>query len=518
MFISFASPYRSEGTLIPMTSPAMAAAAWGVTGSTQKWKGRVLRALPGLLAIAGVALCTWGAFRLGQSAAFTACLYLVLIVVAALYGGFWQATVVSVVAASCLDYFFVPPIFSFDMSPENCAALVGFELTSLIISSLSSRARAVAKEAIAGRREMERLYETSRRILLLNRQGEPGGPITALIRETFGLQTVTLFDAVPAASFQCGQQSTDAEQCTREAYCRSVDSHDARTGSWYCVVRVGLQAVGGLGLTGAAMTSQAATALGSLTGIALERARAAEREARAEAARQTEESRTAVLDALAHEFKTPLTVVRTASSGLLTVGGLSELQEELLTVIDRQAATLDHLTQHLLKSARLDKAHFTPRQEAVLFSELLRDAIGRLESAADRQRLHWSVPDPEAAVLADKEQIRTALAQLLDNAFRYSEPDSPIDISLRPEPVRTVLTIRNKGPVLSQKDCERIFERFYRAPQTRDITAGTGLGLSIVKKIMSAHQGSAWAEPEAGYGTSFSISLPSPESGTSQDL
>jgi two-component system, OmpR family, sensor histidine kinase KdpD len=274
-------------------------------------------------------------------------------------------------------------------------------------------------------------------------------------------------------------------------------------------VRAGTRPVAGLGLTGAGMTSLAATALASLTGIALERARAAQRESRMEADRQTEQSRAAVLDALAHEFKTPLTVVRTASSGLLAVGGLTELQADLLTVIDRQASTLDHLTQHLLMTARLDSAHFTPRREAVHFSALIRDAIDRISQDSDRKRFQVAASQRESAILADREQIRSALAQLLDNALRYSDPGSPIHIVLKPEELRTVLTIRSKGPAIPVDDCERIFERFYRAPQTQHVSAGTGLGLSIVKKIVSAHQGSVWAEPEAGYGTSFSISLPS---------
>jgi len=108
-----------------------------------------------------------------------------------------------------------------------------------VISRLSLNLRTVATEAVAGRREMERLYETSRRILLLNRAGEPGGPIAALIRETFQLDTVTLFDAVPATAFQSGLASEDAEQRTCEAYTLGAGSLDQQTNSWYCVVRWG---------------------------------------------------------------------------------------------------------------------------------------------------------------------------------------------------------------------------------------------------------------------------------------
>jgi two-component system sensor histidine kinase KdpD len=515
MLLSFAGPYNSQAATRRLKAPrigpreTLRGVSAGVPAPVRAAIEWLRRLRPAFAALAVLCAITWLSFHFGQGFPFTGFLYLVLVVLTALYGGFWQATAISIVAAGCLDYFFVPPLFSFVSSAEDWVALGAFEFTALVISRLSLNARKVAMEAVAGRRDMERLYETSRRILLLNRLGEPGGPITTLIRDAFDLRTVTLFDAIPAATFQSGKRSTDAEQHTRDAYCLAASSFDQTTNSWYCAVRVGTRAVGGLGLSGTAMTSLAADALASLTGIALERARAAEREARAEADRQTEQARTAVLDALAHEFKTPLTVVRTASSGLLAVGGLSELQTDLLAAIDRQAGMLDQLTHNLLKTARLDREHFTPRQEAVRFSELIDDAIAALENATDRMRFQVAPRSQEASVLADREQILTALSQLLNNAIRYSEPNSRVDIFLAEEKGRTVLTIRSKGPVLTVDDCERIFERFYRAPQTQHISAGTGLGLSIVKKIVSAHRGSVWAEPNAGYGTSFSISLPS---------
>src|ERR1700693_4352 len=109
--------------------------------------------LPGGPALAGVAVSTWLAFRVGQGFAFTGFLHLVLVVLAAMYGGFWQATLTSVVAAACLNYFFVPPIYSFVNSPANWVALGAFEFTALIISRLSLRARMQALEAGAGRWE-----------------------------------------------------------------------------------------------------------------------------------------------------------------------------------------------------------------------------------------------------------------------------------------------------------------------------------------------------------------------------
>jgi signal transduction histidine kinase len=190
------------------------------------------------------------------------------------------------------------------------------------------------------------------------------------------------------------------------------------------------------------------------------------------------------------------------------VGGLSELQTELVTVIDEQARTLDHLASRLLGAAMLDNTDFTPKREPVLVSSLIHAAIERLDQVADRERFRVSVPNPESPILADRELILTSIAQLADNAIKYSEPGSPIEIASTANETAVVLTVRNKGLVIAQQDRERVFERFYRAPETQHLPAGTGLGLSIVKKIVASHRGSVWAEGEAGYGTTFSISLP----------
>jgi two-component system sensor histidine kinase KdpD len=474
---------------------------------------RGVAALPGGLALAGIGVSTWVSFRFGQSFAFTGFLHLVVVVLAAMYGGFWQATMVSVIAASCLNYFFVPPIYSFVNSPANWVALGAFEFTALVISRLSLRAHLQAMEATAGRREMERLYETSRRILLQDTSGEPGALITSLIREIFELDAVQLFDAQSGKTHRSGENLVGVEEQTRRTYFLGEDSFDPQMRSWYCVLRLGTRPVGGLALNGADMTKLAATALASLSGVALERARALQRESRAQAARQTEQLRTAVLDALAHEFKTPLTVARTASSGLLAVGGLSELQRELVTVVDQQASKLDHLASGLLTAARLDGAEFKPQREPVLLSGLVSAAIRSLADDTDWARFRVSVPDGEILVSADRELILTSLVQLVDNAIKYSEPGSPVDFNLTVDRTAVVLRVRSKGLVIMPVDRERIFERFYRAPETHHLPAGTGLGLSIVKKIVEAHGGHVWAEGEMNYGTSFSISLPAAVAG-----
>jgi two-component system sensor histidine kinase KdpD len=338
--------------------------------------------------------------------------------------------------------------------------------------------------------------------------GDPGSPVTSLIRETFELQSVVLFDGVSGTFYQCGDRAQEAEQRTRNAYLLDSDAFVAEEKSWFCVLRLGVRPVGALALCGTEIKPLTATALASLCAMALERARALEKQNHAEAARQAEQLRTAVLDALAHKFKTPLTVIRTASSGLPAAGELSGLQTELVSLIDQEAKNLNALASRLLGAPNLDSAEFAPQPEPLLLSRLMKAAIQELEQQADRDRFQVSGQAQEPPVFADRELILTALAQLVDNALKYSFPASPIEVRLRVKETAVILAVRSKGLVVASADRERIFERFYRAPGAQRCAAGTGLGLSIVKTIATDHQGHVWAEGEADYGTTFSFSLP----------
>jgi two-component system sensor histidine kinase KdpD len=460
------------------------------------------------LALAGIAASTWASFGIGQGFAFTGFLYFVFVVLAAMYGGFWQATVVSVVATACLDYFFIPPIFSFVNSAANWVALGAFEFTAVVICQLSHRAHCHTVELQRLYQEMERLYQTSRRLLLLDSSTEAGNFIVTSIRETFGLESVQLFDALPATVYTSGDSGAETSHKTRDAYLLASDFFDAATRTWYCVLNVGVRPVGGMALTGREMTKSTATAVASLSAMALERTRVLQKELRAQADRQTEQLRASVLDALAHEFKTPLAVTRIASSGLLALGGLSELQNGFVNVIDEQAKKLDDLASRLVRTAGLERTEFKPQQTAILFSAMARDAVAKIEKPADRERVRMCAPEGESPALADYDLILISITQLIDNAVKYSDPESTIDVTVTMGEARMVLTVRSKGLVVARQDRERIFERFYRAPETRHMPSGTGLGLSIVRKIVESHQGHVWAEGEAGYGTAISISLP----------
>lgn len=467
------------------------------------------RLLPCLLSLLGICLCTWIFFRLGQNLGAVGFLYLVFVVLSAVYGGFWQATLISVIAVACLDFFFDDPIFSFSVNRlSNWVELAAFEFTALVVSELSNRARLRELEAVAKRREAEQLYQTARRILLLNSRGDAGQLFVSLIRELYGLNAVVLFDALSTSLHESGHPPECARLMTRDAYLENADKFDQSQSTWFCVLRLGVQPVGGLALCGAGLSELAATALASLGAIVLERARSLERQYQAETARRAEQSRTAVLDALAHQFKTPLTIIRTANSSLPVAGELSGTQAELVRVVDQEARKLSDLASRLVGAPALESTEFQPEPEPLLLSRLVKAAVQELAQQEDRDRFQIDVPEREPVVFADRALILTALAQLIDNALKYSLAMSPIHVGFRLRQAAVVLTIRNQGLVVPGNDRERIFDRFYRAPGAQSFTGGTGLGLSIVKTIATDHHGSVWAEAEEGYGTVFALSLP----------
>jgi len=242
--------------------------------------------------------------------------------------------------------------------------------------------------------------------------------------------------------------------------------------------------------------------------MTLERARSIEKETRAEAARQTEQLRSAVIEALAHQIKTPLCVIQVASSSLLAVGELSETQTEMVSSIDGQSTKLNELVSRLLGAADMETAQIEPHLAPVRLSDLVKAAITSVEDQLQRERFHLSVEGEEVPALADGNLMVIAYTQLVDNALKYSVPRSPITVRVSMDPKGMRVSVHNRGGLIAPADHERIFERFYRTAEARQGPVGTGLGLSIAKRIVEAHDGRIWVESSAAEGTVFSIVLP----------
>jgi two-component system sensor histidine kinase KdpD len=458
---------------------------------------------------AAVLLVVYFGLRLHVNFSTTGFLHLLIVVLVATISGFWEATVTSLVALTCLNYFFVPPVYTFYVAdPQNWIALLTFESTALLVSRLSIQLEKQAHTAILERRGMEKLYELSRRTLLMNPQQLPGSQIVAQIRDVIQVDGLALFDGTRAHADATGDSSPELEVLARDTYLQNRNEDHADLMTWQRVLRLGTSSIGAIVLRGNNLNPLLADSVASLTAIALERARSFEKQSHAEAARQSEQLRTAVLDALAHAFKTPLTAIRTASSGLLEAGHLDPSQEGLVTLIDEEADKLNTLSTRLLQTAKLDASDTKLRREYVVIPQLIDEILTEHADQLDGHPTQVSITNQRCATYGDRELLGTAIMQFIDNAAKYSTPGSPIAIAVDDRDGEILISVHNEGSEVRPEDRERIFERFYRSPGSNHRAPGTGLGLSVTKQAAQAHRGRAWVNSEKGKGTTFFLSLP----------
>jgi two-component system sensor histidine kinase KdpD len=249
-------------------------------------------------------------------------------------------------------------------------------------------------------------------------------------------------------------------------------------------------------------------AIASISAVALERAYSFEKETRAEGARQSDQLRTAVLDALAHAFKTPLTAILAATSGLLDAGSMSPRETDLVTLIDEESVRLNDLATRLLQTARLDGSAIRVQNRGGTLAHLIGRVTDSFYEQVESGRIQVKLPPDAPPFSGDSALLATALRQFVDNAVKYSDPSSPITISARSSDREIILKVHNYGPVILPAERERIFDRFYRSPGTEHRAPGTGLGLSISKKVAQAHRGTTWVESDQAAGTTFFLALP----------
>jgi two-component system sensor histidine kinase KdpD len=435
-------------------------------------------------------------------------LYLLIVVAEALLFGFWQASLISLVAVVCLDYFFTQPLFHFYMTdPQEMVALGAFEITTIVISRLSAKELRSSKEAAVHRAGMEQLYELSRSSLLLDLRQPQGPQLAVLIHRIFNARAVALFDVNLSRQDRMGDWEAGEENLARECYLRDASQDDESTQTWQRILRAGPGSVGALVVRGE-ISPLVVDALASLAAIAIDRHQWFDKEERSETSKMGEQLRATVMDALAHEFKTPLTAVQTASSGLLELGGLTESQDNLVRLIDGEAVRLNKLCTQLLKAAKLEARKTGLETADVKVVDLVYEVLAAHAADAGRNSIRVVVEDSSLTVRADRELLAMILTQYIDNARKYSTVGTPIEIDARAGHNEVMFSVRNFGSVIKIEDRERIFERFYRSSEFKDAVAGTGIGLSVVKKAAEAHHGHVWVISDNQEGTTFYLSLP----------
>lgn len=466
--------------------------------------------MQGLAASGVLALLTYFGFTLQINLLTISLLYLVVVVGVASQFGFWQASFASLLAVLLLDYYFEPPVFSFEVeNPGIFVALATFEITALAISRLHAREKIRAREAAVHLLGMEHLYELSRCTLLLDLRQPPGPQLAVLIQRIFDLRAVALFDMSLGRQDRVGEWGAGEEDLARECYLRdgAPDDPETQTSLRLLQTGTGSGSVGALVVRGM-LSPLVVDALAALAAIAIDRHQSFEKEDKAETAKKGEELRTAVMDGLAHELKTPLTAVQTASSGLLELGGLTDSQTELVTLIDGEAVRLNELCTRMLVTAKLDGRQIGLELDEVNVKELLSEVLADRPTPLEDGRTKVAVDDPNLIVNVDRGLLSMILAQYIDNAQKYSMPGTAIEVAARKSHTDVLFSVHNFGSKIRIEDRERIFDRFYRSPDQKGAASGTGIGLSVVKKAAEAHHGHVWVVSDDREGTTFFLSLP----------
>jgi two-component system sensor histidine kinase KdpD len=233
------------------------------------------------------------------------------------------------------------------------------------------------------------------------------------------------------------------------------------------------------------------------------------RERAAEDARKGQELKSVLLDALAHEMKSPLASIKIAVTTLASNDSKldAELRRDLLDVINRNTDRLDTWITQTIDLTAMEAGTLDVKGERHDIGPTIRHIAGELALDFEGAPFDVQVEDTPCEVRFDVGMIKHVLSLLLDNACKYSPGGSPVTISFRCEDDAATVSVQDFGPGIPIDEQERIFERYYRGQHSRE-TRGTGLGLAIARSIIRAHGGELWVVSEPGHGAVFCFSLP----------
>jgi two-component system, OmpR family, sensor histidine kinase KdpD len=469
---------------------------------------RIRRAIHLIGALAAVALAIVFYFRVVSVNNTTVALTLLLVIFGiSTWWGLLEATVASFAAVLGFNYYFLPPVGTFEVQdPQNWVALTAFLITAVMASQLSARAKRRTQEAVARRREVEGLYALSQSLLLSGSARTASQDLVARVVRILGVTTAAFHARLTPETFRWGPDDPllSDEQLQVD---RDEALVDRNRGFAIVPVRLGGQALGNLGLTGPLPSEAVLNAVAYLVAIGIERARTLEEASRAEAARQSEVLKSALLDALAHDFKTPLTSIKAAATSLLGQPR-PDADRELMTIIDEEADRLNRLVAEVLEMVRIEAGKLHLEKRAQDIGEIVGATVAELKPLLHDRFVDVRLQDALPAADADFDFVQQVLRQLLDNALKYSPPQSPLTISARAGEGRVVVSVADRGSGIDEQEQLRIFDKFFRAREHRFRVPGTGMGLAIAKGIVEAHGGKIWVTSEPGQGSVFSFSLP----------
>ncbi len=498
-----------------------------VVGHDFVGKGRVLPALSGGLTVrrrlsgsivgavllaALVAICTSarGELSLGSDLL----LFLLAVIVTSLVGGFYPAFAAAVVGSLLVNYFLVPPFHRLTISaPENVLALLVFIVIASLVSRVVDQAARRSTEAARSNAEAETLSTLAGSLL----RGEQSLPaLLERIRETFAVSSVTLL-----------RRESEAPASTGSARSGLTSRSGTMSGTWSCLASVGdnpcmtpddgdTQVPVGeslrvvlRGRTLAAEDQRVLAAFATQVAVAYQQRRLAEVAANADELVETDRLRSALLNAVSHDLRTPIASAKAAVSGLLSsdVQWSEPDRTELLHAADGALDDLAELVTNLLDLSRVQAGVLRPEVEPVGLSDVVDRALDHSPQIVDRVVVDVPSDLPEAR--ADAGLLERVVANLLENAVRYSPPGEPVRLSASALGSTVEIRVADRGPGIPDDERERVFAPFQRREDhaTR-YSAGVGLGLAIARGFTEAMHGTLTLDDTPGGGLTAVVALP----------
>ena len=463
------------------------------------------------VAIGTIAIVVIVYLRLPVNPTTVALTFLLVVLGIASRWGLTIATTTAVVAALALNYFFLPPVRTFTIAdPQNWIALLAFLASAILASRLSERARREAENATRRRKEVERLYFLSQQLLATENVMELLNSIPQYVRDAFGLQAAAMYLPKRKEVYRTGPDHPELSEDQLESVSgRGELVVDEERQLCFVPLRIGVRPVGSLGLEGAVLSRETLEAVGSLIAISIERAGAVETLTRAEAARESEKLRSALLDSVTHEFRTPLTAIKLSVTTLLSPDPVtSDARQELLTVINEETDRLNRLVGEAAEMAQLDAQQVELRRESHNVRDMVDEALEKSKQGLAGRQVNIEIPQQLPPVRVDLERVAEVLVQLLENAVKYSPGGTPLTITAEQKGKMVSISVADRGPGIDDMEQPLVFEKFYRGRDQRYRVQGTGMGLAIAKAIVEAHGGTIGVTSQLGSGSVFYFTVP----------
>jgi two-component system sensor histidine kinase KdpD len=457
-------------------------------------------------------------------------IYLLSVVVSAFYLGLGPSILVSILGVLVFDFFVIPPYLTFAVADtEYVFTFIVLLVIGIVVSYLTSRVRRQSR--VARQREVETatLYALSRNLTTTIELEATVQAIISSARETFGRDAVI---------FLPDPKNKEPLKPHAESPNLIIDKNEVAAAVWsfqhqktvgqgtdtlpnakalYLPLNTPRGVVGVMALWVSDTTSQLTIeqtrlleAFADLAAVAIERTQLAEEARNAQILAATEKLQTALINSISHDLRTPLVSIIGVLSSLREEGmGLDDAaRRNLIQVATEEAEKLNHLITNLLDVSRIEAGAIRISRQ----SSDVQDIVGVALEQSGNRPIKIDIPAELPFVSVDFGLIVQALVNILDNALKYSPPDSPIDISGRQVAQQVEIVVADRGIGIPPEDLQRVFDKFYRVHRPDNVT-GTGLGLSISKGIVEAHGGHIVAENRPGGGTVVRLTLPVAESG-----